>query len=417
MNMNFIRVTDVYLGQLTCAVLTIMRRCIGFVSPERTPAGPVRSILFIKLIEQGATVLAGDSLRRAADLVGAENVHFCVFADNRPILDVMGLVPPENVIAIRDDSLRAFITDVFRAVRKMRRLHPGAVIDLEFFSRASAALAYLSGAERRVGFHRFRGEGLYRGDLLTHRLVFNPYLHTATVYSLLMEALALDPGCIPLPKIPPPAQDRRLPGFVPDEATLANVCETLAGLGVVPGKGPIVILNPNASDIMPLRKWPQERFVELGKRLLASNDRLSLIITGSAGEQTAAARVCSAIGSPRAVSVAGQTTLREVLALYTLAKVLVTNDSGPGHFAALTDVHAVVLFGPETPARYAPVSPRSHVLWAGLACSPCINVHNHRFSPCKESRCMDAITVEEVFEAVQSCLGHEYVTEFTNKGT
>src|SRR5579884_2965354 len=37
------------------------------------------------------------------------------------------------------------------------------------------------------------------------------------------------------------------------------------------------------------------------------------------------------------------------------------------------------------------------VLWAGLACSPCVDAHNNRQSPCRDNRCMQAITVEEVF--------------------
>ena len=44
--------------------------------------------------------------------------------------------------------------------------------------------------------------------------------------------------------------------------------------------------------------------------------------------------------------------MRELLTLYTLADVLVTNDSGPAHFASLTPVHTVVLFGPETPLLF-----------------------------------------------------------------
>jgi ADP-heptose:LPS heptosyltransferase len=83
-----------------------------------------------------------------------------------------------------------------------------------------------------------------------------------------------------------------------------------------------------------------------------------------------------------------------------LAEVLVSNDSGPAHFATLTEVDVVVLFGPETPALFAATSPRTHVLWAGLACSPCINAFNDRVSPCTNNQCMQAITVEQVFAAV-----------------
>ena len=110
------------------------------------------------------------------------------------------------------------------------------------------------------------------------------------------------------------------------------------------------------------------------------------------------------IASPRCVSMAGTTTLRQLLVLCTLAEVLVSNDSGPAHFATLTDVDVVVLFGPETPRLFAGTSPRTHALWAGLACSPCINAFNNRASPCSNNVCMQAITVDDVFDEVRRCL-------------
>ena len=85
---------------------------------------------------------------------------------------------------------------------------------------------------------------------------------------------------------------------------------------------------------------------------------------------------------------AGRTTLRELFAVYDACDVLLTNDSGPGHFSSLTDIHTIVLFGPETPALYGPLGRNAHVLYTGLACSPCVNALNHRFSPCQNNVCM-----------------------------
>jgi ADP-heptose:LPS heptosyltransferase len=96
--------------------------------------------------------------------------------------------------------------------------------------------------------------------------------------------------------------------------------------------------------------------------------------------------------------------LRELLVLYTLADTLVTNDSGPGHFASMTDIHSIVLYGPETPGLFGAIGGRSHIIHAGLACSPCVNVFNHRFSPCKNNLCMQSISVEEVYQAVHASL-------------
>jgi len=286
---------------------------------------------------------------------------------------------------------------------------------MEFLSRASAILAYLSGARRRVGLHRFREEGPYRGDLMTHRLAHNPFLHTANAYSLLVDALEADADDVPLMKVPAGTPQAPPPPFTPSPAETARVRALLDGVAGRPVRQPVIVLNPNASDMLPLRRWPLDRFVDLGRRIVADYDSANVVVTGAAVEHAAAATVCRAIGSPRVINLAGVTTLRDVLVLYTMADVLVTNDSGPGHFASLTEIDSIVLFGPGAPSQYGPVGERSHVLSAGLACSPCVNVYNHRFSPCSNNVCMQAISVDRVYAEVRACLtarAHDHREEF-----
>ena len=90
------------------------------------------------------------------------------------------------------------------------------------------------------------------------------------------------------------------------------------------------------------------------------------------------------------------------MVLYTMSELLITNDSGPAHFAALTPVNVLTLFGPETPSLFGSPTPRSTAFWLGLACSPCVNAYNNRQSPCRNNLCMQGITVDQVFgEAVR----------------
>jgi ADP-heptose:LPS heptosyltransferase len=401
-----IRRIDAWFGVPLCWLLTVLR-WLGDRLRLRAPRpAPPKRILFIKLIELGANVQACAAVRRAVGLVGRENVFFWVFHENRPILEILDLVPPENLLSIRSDGLLRFAVDVLRSLWTVRRLKIDAVIDMEFFARASAILALLSGARTRVGLHRFNGSGPYRGDLMTHRVQHNPYTHVSTYFYLLVEAAQGDPGEVPLPK-------RRLPGvpmtpdrFCPSAEQHQRVQGLLDNARGCKVRGPIVLLNPNASDIVPLRKWPTERFIEVARAILAAHAEVTVAVTGSRSEQAAAAAVVAAIGSPRAVNLAGKTTLRDLLALYTLADVLVTNDSGPAQFAAMTDIDTVVLFGPETPLLWGPLGSRSHVLWANLACSPCINPLNFRFSACRDPRCMLEISVAQVVEAVDEALEH-----------
>jgi ADP-heptose:LPS heptosyltransferase len=82
---------------------------------------------------------------------------------------------------------------------------------------------------------------------------------------------------------------------------------------------------------------------------------------------------------------------------------MVSNDSGPAHFAAACGLPTIVLFGPETPHLYRPLG-NSTALYAGLACSPCVSASNHRKSACNDNVCMRAISVEQVFKAVDDVL-------------
>lgn len=403
MNPHAVRRLDAWLGKPMCLALTALRRAGSVFKSKAPDAKPVKRILLIKMIEQGATVLAYRAIERAVQKVGRENVYFWVFEENRFILDLLELIPPENVLTIRTRRPVVLLWDLLRTAWRARRLGIDATVDMEFFSRASAILAYLTGAKRRVGLHRFTSEGPYRGDLMTHRVQYNPYLHTAAAYYLLVEALDADPRQVPLMKVAPPEIDFSAPPFRPSDAEVAKVRATIDRVAGRPLSGPLVLLNPNASDLLPLRRWATSNFIELGKRILADHPEATIAITGAPSEAAAAQAIAKQV-DPRAISLAGHTSLRELIVLYTLADVLVTNDSGPGHFASMTPITSIVLFGPETPTVFGPLSPTTHVLRADIACSPCVNPFNHRFSPCNDNVCMRMISVGQVYELVEQKL-------------
>jgi ADP-heptose:LPS heptosyltransferase len=400
MNAASIRFADRWLGIPACGVLTLWRKLFDW----RRPTGPVRKILFLKLVEQGATVLASPALEAAARKVGRENVFFMVLAENRPILDLLDVVPPENVIAVPTGGLVTTLRGLLAAVWRIRGLRIDTVLDYELFSRASAVLAYVSGATRRVGYHAFHGDGPWRGDLLTHRLICNPHLHMQTVMSVMVEAAERDPHDLPALDIDPRSLDAELKRFEPVSAERDDVRRIISTLGDGPPPGPFVLLNANASDLLPLRKWESRRYVDLARRLLAEYPDVRIAFTGAPSEAAAVEPLVREVADTRCFSLAGRTTMRQLLVLYSLADLLVTNDSGPAHFAALTGIDVITLFGPETPAVFGVRGPRSHIIHAGLPCSPCVNAANNRLSACTNNLCMQVITVEQVFERVRRVL-------------
>jgi len=392
------RHVDRWIGVPTCAVLTILRR-LGDLFFRTDPARPPRRIAVVKLAEQGATVLAYPALVRAAKMVGRQNLFFLVFSQNRFILDLLDVVPKENVIAIRTTGMVTVVLDTLRAVIRMRRLGIDAAVDFEFFARSSAILSYLSGARMRVGYHAYHGEASYRGDLMTHRLSFNPLLHASQMFDVLVRTLEQPPGRLPACDIEPPSiTDGPMPAYHSDPARLGEVEAILLEILVVEKIPPIMLLNANCSDLLPLRRWPTERYAELTRRLLEHHPELVVVFSGSPDEAADAKGLVGEVSSGRCVSLAGRTTMEQLIALYELAELMVTNDSGPAQYATLTSIDVITIFGPETPAVFGARSSRSHILWAGIVCSPCVNAFNDRQSACRDNVCMQRISVDDVFE-------------------
>ena len=392
MNVATLQKADRWLGIPLCFALTCARGLLGRATPPAS--APLRNLLLVKLAEQGSTVLAYRALQRATELVGRDQVYFLTLEENRFILDVLGVIPERNVITVPSGSFAAVLRGMLGVIGRLRRMRFDAAVDMEFFSRGSAAVTFLSGARRRVGFHAFFSGGPYRGNLMTHRLLYNPHLHTSQTFWTLIEALRCDPAALPTCGLTPPASQEP-PQFAPSAEELAQVKDIVRA--ATNGQPRLILLNPNASDLLPLRRWPTDRYIELAKRLLAKYPDAWIGFTGAPNEAEATTGLVRQVGSARCVTFAGKTTLRQLLVLYTLADVLVTNDSGPAHFATLTPMRVVTLFGPETPLLYAARSPRNTALWAGIACSPCVSAFNNRQSPCRNNLCLQAITVDQAF--------------------
>jgi len=392
---------DGLLGPILCLLATCLRR----LTRERSPQGPPRSIIFIKLSEQGATVLAGAALREAVRRAGRNQVYFVTFTGNREILDLMDVIPRENVIELASGSVWGFLRGVFQLVLRFRRLRPEAAIDLDFFTRASALLTWVTGAPRRVGLHAYFGEGPYRGDLMTHRCRYNPHWHTARFFLALVHALDLEPPDFPTwPVVVDDESALRPPRPQLPQAARRSAEDLILGSFGLASVPVLVLLNANCSDLVPLRKWMPERYVELADLLLERHPDLYILFTGGPVEAEETNALAARVTSSRCASIAGRTTLTELLAVYDLAAVLVTNDSGPVHFASLTQIKTVALFGPETPALFGPLGEGAVALTASLACSPCVSAQNSRQSKCRENRCLSAISVQTVYAAVAARL-------------
>jgi len=169
-------------------------------------------------------------------------------------------------------------------------------------------------------------------------------------------------------------------------------------------KSPIWLgLNPSAA-YGPAKRWPAVNFVAAVREVSRRIGNCVWLVFGSANDRPLVNEIAQWAGN-EVINLAGKTTLRELMGLLKLCRVLLTNDSGPMHLAAALGTPVVVPFGstaPELTGPGLPGAPRHYLLQSDAPCSPCFR----RTCPI-DLRCMTGISVEEVAAAVcQVVLGH-----------
>ena len=404
-SVNTMRAIDHWVGVPLCAIVSPFIALVDRIKSIFLPKlDAPKKLLFIELSEMGSAILVDPAMRNA-QARGAE-LFFLIFKSNRASLSLLNTVKPENVFTIDSSSLGGLIKDTLRFLWIARCHKIDTVIDLELFSRFTALLTGLCGARRRVGYHIFHGEGLWRGTMLTHKVHYNPHIHITKNFLSLIHAAFAKEIEVPYSKIHIADSEVQLAQAIIDPEVKYTVIERIeklargAGIPFVHGKQRLILINPNASDLLPQRRWAQARFSELIQRIAQRYPNDVILITGSPAEIAYVETVRSVANVPHALNFAGQVSFSELPALYTLSDVMVTNDSGPGHFSAVTPLRTIVLFGPETPALYGSLG-NSISITANLACSPCVSAANHRKTPCQNNVCMQSISVAQVMEKVE----------------
>ena len=400
MNVDLMRKIDHHLGIPLTFISTLLLKLIWKLTGQKPT--PVKKILFIELSEMGSTILADPAMRHAQTKFNAE-LYFVIFRKNKPSLDLINTIPQQNIFCLRENNLITLIYDAFRYLLWCRKHKIDTTIDLELFSRVSALLTGFSGANKRIGFHNFHGEGLYRGDLLTHKVLYNPHLHIAQNFMALIHPLETEKNEHPFAKIQIPLSQIQIKQITYTDTQKAKIHHLIQNTypEYHPQHHQLILINPNASDLLPQRRWPKDHFIQLMQRIAEHFPQTLILITGAPNEKEEAEALRKAVKHERCLNFAGQLKLLEMPILYSIAKLMVTNDSGPGHFSAITPLKTFVLFGPETPKLYGSLG-NSTPIYAGLACSPCVSAANHRKTPCTDPVCMQAISVDQVFQAIKT---------------
>ena len=400
MNVDLMRKVDYYAGIPLCFLATFIVKLSDLFSQNVKP----QRVLLIELSEMGSAIIVDPAMQKLKTVGGAE-LFFVIFDKNKPSLKLLNSVEDDNIFTIRETGIVPLAIDTLRFLWWCRQRKIDSVIDLELFSRYTALLTGLSGARNRVGFHAFHNEGLYRGAMLTHKVSYNPHQHIVRSFIALVNALLSDKPEVPYSKTLISADEIKLRQVsVSDEQKAAMRTRIREDYPQFDSQNQqVVLINPNASELLPQRRWMKDRYAELMRRIIAHSSNAVVVITGAPAERDEAEALSKQVGSERCINFAGRVKFTELPALYHVAQLMVTNDSGPGHFSSVTPLKTFVLFGPETPALYGSLG-NSTPIYAGLACSPCVSASNHRKTACSDNVCLQAITVDQVFNTIQPAL-------------
>lgn len=400
MRITTLRIIDLWVGRPICWLMTVLYYTKRLFVNKQPPGLPEK-VLFIKLFGAGSLVLANPTVKATQLRFPTAEIFFLTFHGNKPVLSLLGLIRPENIFTVRDDSFANLLFDLGRTLPKLVRKHIDIVIDLEFFSRFTAILSFALRTKQRIGFYGFYTEGLRRGRFINCPINYNHTLHTAKAFFTLLHPLGITQEQFDgtLPKVPPSVN------FPMNIRTL--LADTLRRKETeLPEHW--VVINPNASELSGLRRWPEEHFATLATRLSQEFPSCGIALIGSRSEKVLvdrlAAKISSVDSALPAANLAGLTSLPELIDLFHFASLVITNDSGPAHLAALASVPTITLFGPETPDLYAPLNPNGQCLYLGLDCQPCISIYNGKHSYCTDNQCLKKLQPLQVLTMAREML-------------
>lgn len=242
-------------------------------------------------------------------------------------------------------------------------------------SLKSALIPLFAGIPRRVGF---TGESRYGLINVRHTLDKAALPLQVERYAILAEA----PGT-PLPR---PLPHPRLT-VAPQRAA-----QVLTELALTATPAPVVFC-PGA-EFGPSKRWPERHFAALARELTAR--AIPVWLLGSKKDAPVGEEIASLSGGA-ALNLCGRTDLEQAIALISLARHVVTNDSGLMHVAAALDRPLTALFGSSSPGYTPPLSAQAQILSLGLTCSPCFK----RECPLGHHKCLVDIAPERVFATLQ----------------
>ncbi len=360
---------------LACRLLGIPFRLI-----PRSPSLAIpRSVLIIKPCCIGDVLLATPVIAALRDAFPEARLDFAVcpwaraMVENNPHLD--------SIVDCGRVGGGAFPwREYLDLVRRIRDRN----YDLCFVLARSplvTLLPFLAGIPQRVGL-----DSHGRGFSLTVRVPVTGVKHEAELYLDTLRAVGIEPE-EPTLEFHPLEEDRLVAEGWKLRAEGKRIVVIHPGGGVNPGMS------------ISAKRWPPERFSRLADRLIERG--MQIVLVGGPGDKSIAEAVKGAMRN-QVLDLTGKLSWGQLGALLGEADLFIGHDTGAMHLAVAMRTPVVAIFGPSDPRMYGPYG-KGIALWHDVGCNPCF-VGGRWKSSCRHFRCIEAVTVEEVWEAALALL-------------
>lgn len=302
---------------------------------------------------------------------GRPDAHVTIAAPGK-IAPVWKLVPEvDAILPLPGNSLLAAV----RSIREQQSFNVAILFPNSF---RVALEALLSGVRRRVGY-RGHARRLLLNQIIPELKRPGPLEHQSCRYL----RIAAECGANSVGEAVRFAGDANGASYSPAQAEVDLMSPKL---GLCPG-----------AEYGPAKRWLPERFAEAAAKV-AAQAPVQWVLFGTSKDAEIGEQIAAGLGDS-CVNRIGQTTLDQLIVGLRECCLLLTNDTGTMHLAALLGIPVVAIFGSTEPGLTGPLGDRHIVLRHHVECSPCFL----RECPI-DFRCMKAVAVEEVVEAVLSIL-------------
>ncbi|MBF0489400.1 MAG: glycosyltransferase family 9 protein [Candidatus Omnitrophica bacterium] len=348
----------------------------------------------MKFIGIGSITLASSMIINIRNKYKDTKIYFLTFRDNKEILDILSLADKVLIIDYRNPFL--LLKTIIGSLLFCYKERIDIVLDIEFYSKFSTIMSFLSGARWRVGFYLAR---YWRNSLINIPIYFNNSRHILEIYSMFSKALLVDNQNLYPKEIKISDQEKTELLTILKEYNILDLNKFIA-------------FNIHASDLALCRRWPLKHFVSLIELFFSENKDINIILTGAKREVSYSQEFLEILPQQyrqRVINLTGKLALKQFLTLLAHIPLFVTNDTGPFHLAKAVGARTISLWGPGSIDLYGPFGKEKEVqdvIYKRYSCSPCLYVYRTNAGYFCEGKapCMEEIQPEEVLDLMRQRL-------------